>query len=102
MHPTAFETKMAHFAFNRIGRTFTASMSEKANLRKLIESWFGKKFPNDEAAADFDCTKLLGYKCLLNVTHTEKGQKTYANVANATPIPKYSGNAVGDTPKYSI
>ena len=23
MHPTAFETKMAHFAFNRIGRTFT-------------------------------------------------------------------------------
>ena len=71
-----------------IGRTFTASMSEKANLRKLIESWFGKKFPNDEAAADFDCTKLLGYKCLLNVTHTEKGQKTYANAANATPIPK--------------
>lgn len=71
-----------------IGRTFTASMSEKANLRKLIESWFGKKFPNDEAAADFDCSKLLGRMCLLNVTHTEKGQKTYANVANATPIPK--------------
>ena len=71
-----------------IGRTFTASMSEKANLRKLIESWFGKKFPNDESAADFDCSKLLGRMCLLNVTHTEKGQKTYANVANATPIPK--------------
>lgn len=71
-----------------IGRTFTASMSEKANLRKLIESWFGKKFPNDESAADFDCSKLLGRACLLNVTHTEKGQKTYANVANATPIPK--------------
>ena len=71
-----------------IGRTFTASMSEKANLRKLIESWFGKKFPNDDAAADFDLVKLLGHKCLLNVTHTEKGQKTYANIANATPIPK--------------
>ena len=71
-----------------IGRTFTASMSEKANLRKLIESWFGKKFPNDESAANFDCSHLLGRACLLNVTHTEKGQKTYANVANATPIPK--------------
>lgn len=71
-----------------IGRTFTASMSEKANLRKLIESWFGKKFPNDESAANFDCGNLLGRACLLNVTHTEKGQKTYANVANATPIPK--------------
>lgn len=71
-----------------IGRTFTASMSEKANLRKFIESWFGKKFPTDDAAADFDCALLLGKKCLVNVTHTEKEQKTYANIANATPIPK--------------
>lgn len=71
-----------------VGRTFTASMSEKANLRKFIESWFGKKFPTDDAAADFDVKTLLSRKCLLNVTHTEKGQKVYANIANATPIPK--------------
>lgn len=71
-----------------IGRSFTASMSEKANLRKFIESWFGKKFPTDEAAADFDMKAVLGRKCLLNVTHAEKGGKTYANINNATPIPK--------------
>jgi hypothetical protein len=71
-----------------IGRSFTASMSEKANLRKFIESWFGKKFPNDDAAADFDLFNLLGRKCLLNVTHAEKAAKTYANIQNATPIPK--------------
>lgn len=71
-----------------VGRSLTASMSEKANLRKLIESWFGKKFPSDDAAADFDMANLLGRRCLLNVTHTEKGGKTYANIANATPIPK--------------
>ena len=71
-----------------IGTTLTASMSEKANLRKLIESWFGKKFPNDDAAADFDMHNLLGKRCLLNVTHTEKGTKTYANISNATPLPK--------------
>lgn len=71
-----------------IGRDFTASMSEKANLRKFIESWFGKKFPGDNAAADFDFRQLLGRKCLLNITHTEKKGKTYANIANATPIPK--------------
>jgi hypothetical protein len=71
-----------------IGRTFTASMSEKANLRKFIESWFGKKFPNDNAAADFDHAALLGRRCLLNVTHTEKDGRSYANIANATPIPK--------------
>lgn len=71
-----------------IGRTFTASMSEKANLRKLLESWFGKKFPTDSAAADFDLALVLGKRCLLNVTHTEKGDKTYANINAATPIPK--------------
>jgi hypothetical protein len=71
-----------------IGRTFTASMSEKANIRKFIESWFGKKFPTDEIAADFDFKALLGRKCLLNVTHTEKGPKVYANINAATPIPK--------------
>lgn len=71
-----------------IGRTFTASMNEKANLRKFIESWFGKKFPSNEAAADFDLAAVIGKKCLVNVTHTEKGEKTYANIANATPIPK--------------
>ena len=71
-----------------IGRSFTASMSEKANLRKFIEGWFGKKFPSDEAAADFDIANILGKKCLLNVTHTEKGQKVYANVTAAAPIPR--------------
>jgi hypothetical protein len=71
-----------------IGRSFTASMSEKANLRKFIESWFGKKFPSDEAASDFDVSHVLGKKCLLNVTHTEKGNNVYANIGMATPIPK--------------
>jgi hypothetical protein len=71
-----------------IGRTFTASMSEKANLRHFIESWFGKKFANDNIASDFDLKKLLGRRCLLNVTHTERSNRTYANVTTATPIPK--------------
>ena len=71
-----------------IGRTFTASMSQKANLRAFIEAWVGKKFPNDERAAAFDIFQLLGKKCLLNVTHVEKGERTYANIAGASPIPK--------------
>ncbi len=71
-----------------IGREFTASMSEKANLRKFIESWFGKKFSSDDMAAEFDFKQILGRKCLLNVTHTEKGTKVYANIQGASPIPK--------------
>lgn len=71
-----------------IGRRFTASMSEKANLRKFIEGWFSKRFPDDDAASDFDFKYLIGKRCLLNVTHNEKGQKVYANIAGASPIPK--------------
>jgi hypothetical protein len=70
-----------------IGRTFTASMSGKANLRKFVESWRGAQF-TDAQAADFDFKKLLGQKCLLNITHTERDGKTYANVTAATPVPK--------------
>lgn len=70
-----------------IGRTFTASMSQKSNLRKFLESWRGAAF-NDSQAADFDLKTLLGKCCLLNVTHTERGEKTYANITAATPLPK--------------
>jgi hypothetical protein len=73
-----------------IGRRFTASMSEKANLRKFIEGWFSKKFPDDVAAAGFDCKDLLGRKCLLNIGHStgKSNGKQYANIVSASPIPK--------------
>jgi len=70
------------------GRTFTASMNEKANLRKFIEGWFGKVFPSDTAAESFDCKSLLGRRCLLNITHTERDGKVRAKVSAAAPIPK--------------
>jgi hypothetical protein len=71
-----------------IGRTFTASMSVKANLRKFIEGWVGKQFSSDERAATFDIFQLLDKKCLLNVSHKDKDDRTYANIAGASPIPK--------------
>lgn len=72
-----------------IGKTFTASMHEKAGLRKFIEGWFGKKFPNDAAAADFDVSKLLSRQCLANVAHYEgKDGKERAGLQSVSPIPK--------------
>lgn len=68
-----------------ISRTFTASMNEKAGLRKLLENWRGKKFTDDEAAK-FDVASILGKACLLSVTETEKGDKSYSNVNNAGPL----------------
>ncbi len=71
-----------------IGRRFTASMSKKANLRKFIESWFGKQFPSDERASGFDLMDLLDKKCLLNVTHASNADRIYATISGASPIPR--------------
>lgn len=66
-----------------VSKTYTWSMHEKATLRKDLESWRGLAFTD----ADFDgpkafnTKKLIGAPCMLTVTHTTKGDKTYANVA---------------------
>ncbi len=70
-----------------ISREFTLSMHEKSTLRSFLESWRGQKFTEEEAKK-FDITKLMGVPCQLNVTHVEKGEKTYANIQGATPLHK--------------
>lgn len=70
-----------------ISAEFTASMNEKATLRKFIEGWRGRKF-TDEEAAEFDVSKLLGAAALISVTETKKGDKTYSNIASASPLIK--------------
>lgn len=70
-----------------ISRTLTASMNEKAGLRKMLESWRGRKFTDEEAAA-FDVSSILGKACLLSVTESEKGSETYSNVGNVSPLIK--------------
>jgi hypothetical protein len=70
-----------------ISRTFTASMNEKAGLRKVLEGWRGRKFTDDEAA-HFDVSTILGKACLLSVSETEKGGETYANVSTVSPLMK--------------
>lgn len=70
-----------------ISATYTASLHEKANLRKVLESWRGRSFTADELKG-FDTKNVLGAACLLNVVHTEKDGRTYANVAGVTPLIK--------------
>lgn len=71
----------------KISKEYTLSMSPKANLRKDLESWRGKKFTEEEAKA-FDVSKLLGIPCMLNVIHRESGGNTYANIDVITPLAK--------------
>lgn len=71
-----------------IGRDYTLSMGEKANLRHHVDSWRGKAL-TDEEAQKFDITVLLGKPCMLNVIHgTTKVGKQFAKVASIAPVPK--------------
>lgn len=70
-----------------ITQQYTNSMNKKANLRKTVETWFGKSFPSDKAAEEFDLSLLLGRACLANVIHKDGGEKTFANINAIMPIP---------------
>ena len=66
---------------------YNLSMNEKAVLRRDIEAWAGKKMSN-EIAGEFDIFTLLGRPCIVNITHIEKGDATYANIIGMSPLPK--------------
>jgi hypothetical protein len=70
-----------------IGRVFTASMHRKAALRKLLESWRGKAFTDDEANC-FDISTVLGVSAMLTVTENENGGKIYSNLTGISALPK--------------
>lgn len=65
---------------------YTLSLSEKANLRRDLECWRGRKFTEEELAG-FDLEKLLGANCQLQIVHNlgDEG-KTYANVQAIVPF----------------
>lgn len=70
-----------------IGKFYTASMNEKATLRKHLEGWRGKSFTDDEAAA-FDVGKLLGVACMLTVVEEERDGKSYSNISGIGKLPR--------------
>lgn len=70
-----------------IGQTYTASLSPKANLRKMLEAWRGKAF-TEKQLDGFDLKALAGKACQIQVIHVHKDDKTYANVAGIMAIPK--------------
>lgn len=63
---------------------YTLSLNAKSNLRKILVSWRGKEFMNDEEAESLDLLKLCGVPAFLNIIHN----KGYANVANVLPLKK--------------
>jgi len=80
-----------------IGSFYTASMNEKAVLRKHLEGWRGKSF-TDAEAEQFDIAKILGKACMLSVIENEKGGKTYSNIAGIGKVPKGIPEPVAENP----
>lgn len=70
-----------------IGQFFTASMNEKANLRKQLESWRGVAFTDEQAEA-FDVSTILGKPCMLSVVEKPSGDKVYSNIKAISGLPK--------------
>lgn len=73
-----------------ISQEFTLSMHEKSNLRKVLASWRGKDFTEEEAKC-FDISKLLGVACMLNVIHKPSKTdptKIYEQIGSVSPLPK--------------
>lgn len=72
----------------QVSNRYTASLNDKANLRKQLEAWRGRKFTAQELKG-FDLEVLVGVNCQLQVIHnTAPDGKTYANVQTIVPAAK--------------
>lgn len=82
-----------------ISETYSASLGDKASLRKMLESWRGKPFTADELKG-FNIANLLGVSCNINIINTEtKEGKTFAKVQAVTRPLKGSAPIVGGLDK---
>lgn len=72
-----------------VSARYTASLSDKANLRHVLEAWRGKPFTSQELEG-FQLKKVLSAPCLLTVSHepSKDGSKTYANIKAVTALAK--------------
>jgi hypothetical protein len=67
-------------------REYTVSLNEKANLRRDLEAWRGKAFSEDELKG-FDISNILGHFCMVNISHRQKGDMTYADLKGVSAVP---------------
>lgn len=67
-------------------KEYTMSLGEKANLRRDLEAWRGKAFSDDELRG-FNLANVLGQFCMVNISHREKGDMTYADLKGVSAVP---------------
>lgn len=73
-----------------VSKFYTASLGEKANLRKDLANWRGRDFTEAELKG-FESKNILGKPCMLSLTPNEKGKTRVTGVMalpKGTPVPK--------------
>jgi hypothetical protein len=65
-----------------VSRFYTASLGEKANLRKDLANWRGKDFTEEELMG-FDAKNILGKTCMLSLTMNDKNKVRVTGVMAA-------------------
>jgi hypothetical protein len=72
--------------FYSISTTVGFSLSEKSGLTKLFKPVLGSGWPPEGGTLDPET--LLNLRVMVTITHTAKGDKTYANVASLGRLPR--------------
>jgi len=67
-----------------VSKYYTASLSEKANLRKDLVNWRGREFTAEELMG-FESKNILGKPCMIQLTPNDKGK---VRVTGVMQLPK--------------
>ncbi len=77
-----------------ISGVYTLSLNEKANLRKLVESWLGKTLGPNEA---LELRDLLGKNCILIISQKTKDGRAFNKIEGISPLPKKFSPVVSES-----
>ena len=69
----------------KLNKFYTLSLGIKANLRKDLESWYGRTLTEKELADGIETDTLIGKNCMLNIVLSDKGK---AKVTAVMPLMK--------------
>ena len=94
--------KEGDFAGQRfiVCKTYNATLNERSNLSKDLESWASKVF-TPEQRTGFELDTLLNKNCNLNmVEKTNKDGRTFTNIAGITGVQKGQSRMKPEKPGY--
>lgn len=68
-----------------VARRYTASLNEKANLRKHLRSWRGRDFTDVELRGGFDTSRMLSFNARLNLIMVNRNGKDWVEIDAVMP-----------------